>query len=87
MLELCPQSSSQMLTQGRRLSHSSYIHTDHESLPPFRGGAVELRLAQVEHAEFARTDKRRPVPVIEYQNVSCMLADLKMTIESARYLT
>lgn len=37
---------------------------------------------------FARTDKRSgPVPVIEYQNVGYMLADLKMRIEAARYLT
>ena len=38
--------------------------------------------------EFARTDKRSgPVPVIEYQNVGYMLADMKMRIEAARYLT
>lgn len=37
---------------------------------------------------FARTDKRSgPVPVIEYQNVGYMLADLKMRIEASRYLT
>ena len=37
---------------------------------------------------FARTDARSgPVPVIEYQNVGYMLADLKMRIEAARYLT
>ncbi|HZO82567.1 MAG TPA: acyl-CoA dehydrogenase family protein [Candidatus Binataceae bacterium] len=37
---------------------------------------------------FARADKRSgPVPVIEYQNVGYMLADLKMRIEAARYLT
>lgn len=37
---------------------------------------------------FARNDKRSgPVPVIEYQNVGYMLADLKMRIEAARYLT
>ena len=38
--------------------------------------------------EFARTDSRSgPHPVIEYQNVGYMLADLKMRIEAARYLT
>lgn len=38
--------------------------------------------------EFARTDKRSgSVPVIEHQNVGYMLADLKMRIEAARYLT
>lgn len=38
--------------------------------------------------KFARTDKRSgPVPVIEYQNVGFMLADIKMRIEAARYLT
>lgn len=37
---------------------------------------------------FAKSDKRSgPVPVIEYQNVGYMLADLKMRIEAARYLT
>lgn len=37
---------------------------------------------------FAKTDSRSgPVPVIEYQNVGYMLADLKMRIEAARYLT
>ena len=38
--------------------------------------------------EFAKHDKRSgAVPVIEYQNVGYMLADLKMRIEAARYLT
>jgi alkylation response protein AidB-like acyl-CoA dehydrogenase len=38
--------------------------------------------------QFAKTDKRSgSVPVIEYQNVGYMLADLKMRIEAARYLT
>ena len=38
--------------------------------------------------EFAKTDKRSgSVPVIEHQNVGYMLADLKMRIEAARYLT
>ena len=36
---------------------------------------------------FARTDKRNgSVPVLEYQNVGYMLADIKMRIEAARYL-
>ncbi|MDH4574063.1 acyl-CoA dehydrogenase family protein [Salinicola acroporae] len=38
--------------------------------------------------EFAHTDKRSgQVPVIEHQNVGFMLADIKMRIEAARYLT
>lgn len=38
--------------------------------------------------KFAKTDKRSgTVPVIEHQNVGYMLADLKMRIEAARYLT
>jgi alkylation response protein AidB-like acyl-CoA dehydrogenase len=38
--------------------------------------------------EFAKTDKRSgTVPVIEHQNAGYMLADLKMRIEAARYLT
>lgn len=38
--------------------------------------------------EFAKTDKRSgSVPVIEHQNAGYMLADLKMRIEAARYLT
>lgn len=38
--------------------------------------------------EFAKTDKRSgTVPVIEHQNVGFMLADIKMRIEAARYLT
>jgi nitroalkane oxidase len=37
---------------------------------------------------FAQNDKRSgSVPVIEYQNVGYMLADIKMRIEAARYLT
>lgn len=37
---------------------------------------------------FALTDKRSgTVPVIEHQNVGYMLADIKMRIEAARYLT
>jgi alkylation response protein AidB-like acyl-CoA dehydrogenase len=36
----------------------------------------------------ARTDARSgPVPIIEYQNVGYMLADIKMRIEAARYLS
>lgn len=38
--------------------------------------------------QFAKTDKRSGnVPVIEHQNVGYMLADIKMRIEAARYLT
>lgn len=38
--------------------------------------------------KFARSDKRSGVvPVIEHQNVGFMLADIKMRIEAARYLT
>ena len=38
--------------------------------------------------QFARTDKRSgTVPVIEHQNVGFMLADIKMRIEAARYLS
>ncbi|MGQ0619633.1 MAG: acyl-CoA dehydrogenase family protein [Panacagrimonas sp.] len=38
--------------------------------------------------EFAKTDRRSgSVPVIEHQNVGYMLADIKMRIEAARYLT
>jgi alkylation response protein AidB-like acyl-CoA dehydrogenase len=38
--------------------------------------------------EFAKTDNRSGnVPVIEHQNAGYMLADLKMRIEAARYLT
>ncbi|GAC1622924.1 MAG: acyl-CoA dehydrogenase family protein [Nevskia sp.] len=38
--------------------------------------------------KFAKTDKRSgSVPVIEHQNAGFMLADLKMRIEAARYLT
>ena len=36
----------------------------------------------------ARSDARSgPVPIIEHQNVGYMLADLKMRIEAARYLS
>lgn len=38
--------------------------------------------------QFAKTDKRLGTsPVIEHQNVGYMLADIKMRIEAARYLT
>lgn len=38
--------------------------------------------------DFAKTDKRSgSVPIIEHQNVGFMLADIKMRIEAARYLT
>lgn len=38
--------------------------------------------------QFAKTDKRSgTVPVIEHQSVGYMLADIKMRIEAARYLT
>ncbi|WP_428382028.1 acyl-CoA dehydrogenase family protein [Nevskia ramosa] len=38
--------------------------------------------------DFAKNDKRSGnVPVIEHQNVGYMLADIKMRIEAARYLT
>ncbi|MGE0860213.1 MAG: acyl-CoA dehydrogenase, partial [Gammaproteobacteria bacterium] len=37
---------------------------------------------------FAKSDKRSgAVPIIEHQNVGYMLADIKMRIEAARYLT
>ncbi|MGH8933943.1 MAG: acyl-CoA dehydrogenase family protein [Egibacteraceae bacterium] len=45
--------------------------------------------AAFEHAlEFARREHRLgPVPIIEHQNVGFMLADIKMRIEAARYMT
>ena len=47
-----------------------------------------MRAAFDEALRFARTDKRSgTVPVIEHQNAGYMLADLKMRIEAARYLT
>jgi alkylation response protein AidB-like acyl-CoA dehydrogenase len=47
-----------------------------------------MRAAFDEAFEFTRTDKRSGnVPVIEHQNAGYMLADLKMRIEAARYLT
>lgn len=50
---------------------------------------VGVMRAAFEHAlEFARTEKRLgAVPVIEHQNVGFMLADIKMQLEAARYLT
>jgi alkylation response protein AidB-like acyl-CoA dehydrogenase len=47
-----------------------------------------MRAAFDEALRFARNDKRSGnVPVIEHQNAGYMLADLKMRIEAARYLT
>jgi alkylation response protein AidB-like acyl-CoA dehydrogenase len=47
-----------------------------------------MRAAFEEALAFAKTDKRSGnVPVIEHQNAGYMLADLKMRIEAARYLT
>jgi alkylation response protein AidB-like acyl-CoA dehydrogenase len=47
-----------------------------------------MRAAFEEALTFAQTDKRSGnVPVIEHQNAGYMLADLKMRIEAARYLT
>jgi nitroalkane oxidase len=38
--------------------------------------------------DFAKSERRLgPVPLIEHQNVGYMLADIKMRIEAARYLT
>lgn len=50
---------------------------------------VGVMRAAFEHAlEFARSEKRLgAVPVIEHQNVGFMLADIKMQLEAARYLT
>jgi alkylation response protein AidB-like acyl-CoA dehydrogenase len=47
-----------------------------------------MRAAFDEALRFTKTDKRSGnVPVIEHQNAGYMLADLKMRIEAARYLT
>jgi alkylation response protein AidB-like acyl-CoA dehydrogenase len=47
-----------------------------------------MRAAFDQAFEFTKTDKRSgTVPVIEHQNAGYMLADLKMRIEAARYLT
>lgn len=47
-----------------------------------------MRAAFQSAIEFAKEDKRSgSVPIIEHQNVGFMLADIKMRIESARYLT
>ncbi|MGE3771358.1 MAG: acyl-CoA dehydrogenase family protein [Gammaproteobacteria bacterium] len=53
------------------------------------GACVGVMRAAFEHAlEFARREKRLGnVPVIEHQNVGFMLADIKMQLEAARYLT
>jgi alkylation response protein AidB-like acyl-CoA dehydrogenase len=50
---------------------------------------VGVMRAAFEYAlDFARREKRQgPVPVIEYQSVGYMLADIKMRVEEARYLT
>jgi alkylation response protein AidB-like acyl-CoA dehydrogenase len=50
---------------------------------------VGVMRAAFEYAlDFARREKRQgPVPVIEYQGVGFMLADIKMRVEEARYLT
>ncbi|HTY55150.1 MAG TPA: acyl-CoA dehydrogenase family protein [Candidatus Binataceae bacterium] len=50
---------------------------------------VGVMRAAFEYAlDFARREKRLgPVPVIEYQSVGYMLADIKMRVEEARYLT
>ncbi len=50
---------------------------------------VGVMRAAFEHAlEFARREKRLgAVPVIQYQNVGFKLADIKMRLEAARYLT
>jgi alkylation response protein AidB-like acyl-CoA dehydrogenase len=50
---------------------------------------VGVMRAAFEHAlEFARREKRLgAVHVIEHQNVGFMLADIKMQLEAARYLT
>jgi len=50
---------------------------------------VGVMRAAFEHAhDFARQEKRLgAVPVIEHQNVGFMLADIKMQLEAARYLT
>jgi len=53
------------------------------------GACVGVVRAAFEHAlEFARREKRLgAVPVIKHQNVGFMLADIKMQLEAARYLT
>src|SRR5438067_7191094 len=56
---------------------------------PIGAACVGVMRAAFEYAlDFARTERRLgPGPVIEHQNVGYMLADLKMRIEAARYLT
>jgi alkylation response protein AidB-like acyl-CoA dehydrogenase len=51
-------------------------------------GGVGMMQAAFEYClEFARHDKRGgPVPILQYQNVGFMLANMKMRIEAARYL-
>ena len=55
---------------------------------PIGAACVGRMRAAFDYAyEFAKTDNRSgPHPVIEYQNVGYMLADLKIRIEAARYL-
>ncbi len=56
---------------------------------PIAAACVGRMRAAFEYAyEFAKTDHRSgPHPVIEYQNAGYMLADIKMRIEAARYLS
>jgi alkylation response protein AidB-like acyl-CoA dehydrogenase len=56
---------------------------------PIGAACVGRMRAAFEHAyEFTRTDNRGgPHPVIAYQNAGYMLADIKMRIEAARYLS
>jgi alkylation response protein AidB-like acyl-CoA dehydrogenase len=56
---------------------------------PIGAACVGRMRAAFDYAyEFAKTDNRSgPHPVIEYQNAGYMLADLKIRIEAARYLT
>ncbi|GAA3224454.1 acyl-CoA dehydrogenase family protein [Pseudonocardia petroleophila] len=56
---------------------------------PIGAACVGRMRAAFEYAyEFAKTDNRGgPHPVIEYQNAGYMLADIKMRIEAARYLS
>jgi alkylation response protein AidB-like acyl-CoA dehydrogenase len=56
---------------------------------PIGAACVGRMRAAFEYAyEFTKTDNRGgPHPVIEYQNAGYMLADIKMRIEAARYLS
>ncbi len=55
---------------------------------PIAAACVGRMRAAFDYAyEFAKTDSRSgPHPIIEYQNVGYMLADLKIRIEATRYL-